>query len=148
MFVREWQGPTPVAHGSTGNAGENGCSRFSPSVLINFILSSVLIIDNLVGSRPSFLTAPCKLLQNAQQLTLVSLRKQNNTPSKKKEKTTTSKNQSLFQLSLRQSTEWCQCSGLLGQLLLGYLGRRMLLGTGGPGLLNSYTGISKEARKI
>ena len=86
MFVRKWQGPTPVAHGSTGNAGENGCSRFSPSVLINFILSSVLIIDNLVGSRPSFLTAPCKLLQNAQQLTLVSLRKQNNTPSKKKKK--------------------------------------------------------------
>ena len=82
MFVREWQGPAPVAHGSTGDAGENGCSRYSPSVLINFILSSMLIIDNLVGSRPSFLTASCKLLQNAQQLTLVSLRKQNNTPSK------------------------------------------------------------------
>lgn len=73
-----------MAHGSTGNAGENGCSHYSPSVLINFIPSSMLIIDNLVGSRPSFLTAPCKLLPDAQQLTLVSLRKQNNTPSKKR----------------------------------------------------------------
>lgn len=41
--------PAPVAHGSTGNAGENGCSHYSPSVLINFIPSSMLIIDNLVG---------------------------------------------------------------------------------------------------
>ena len=86
MFVREWQGPAPVAHGSTGNAGENGCSRYSPSGLINFIPSSMLIIDNLVGSKPSFRTAPCKLLPDAQQLTLVSFKKQNNTPSTKKKK--------------------------------------------------------------
>lgn len=70
--------PGPVAHSSSVNAGESGCSDYSPSVLINFTPSSMLIIDNLVGSRPSFLTATCKLLPAAQQLAP--------SPSKKKKK--------------------------------------------------------------
>ena len=66
MFVREWQGLRACGTGKLVNAGESGCSDYSPSLLINFTPSSMLIIDNLVGSRPSFLTAtgqlqPCLL---------------------------------------------------------------------------------------
>lgn len=74
MFVREWQGPMPVAHSSPLNAGGNGCSHQSPSVLINFTPSSTLIIDNRVGSRPNFLAATHKVLPNAQTIYLVSFK--------------------------------------------------------------------------
>lgn len=70
MFVRERRGPPCPWHAcGSVKAGESGCSDSSPSVLINFTASSMLIIDNLVGSRPSFLMATYKLLPAAQQLT-------------------------------------------------------------------------------
>lgn len=64
------RGLVPVAHTRSVSTGESGCRDYSPSVRINFTPSSMLIIDNLVGSRPSFLTATGKLQPDGQRLTL------------------------------------------------------------------------------
>lgn len=68
MFVRERQGPGARGTQQLCECWESGCSDYSPSVLINFTPSSMLIIDNLLGSRPSFLTATSKLLPDTQPL--------------------------------------------------------------------------------
>lgn len=69
MFVREQHSLGARGTQQLCECWESGCSDYSPSVLINFTPSSMLIIDNLLGSRPSFLTAMCKLLPDTQPLT-------------------------------------------------------------------------------
>lgn len=129
------RGSELVAHAGPVNAGESGCSDYSPSLLINFTPSSTMIIDNVAGSRPSFLTATGQLQPGGQQLTW--------SPAKQNKQKKAYFGFILNKASDGANTLWCA-----GVAPFGTSGKEDVLRKALPGLLKSNARILKEARQI